>query len=87
MADGAGVAVDLPVIAALISLVTEEVNSVVADTARLLGLGLEVAKAVSLVPAGREDIEGDLTSDREATIKISTALADVQEKSTYVRPR
>jgi hypothetical protein len=76
--NGAGVAVDLPVVATLIGLIAKEVNGVVADAAGLLGLGLEVTKAVGLVPAGREDVEGNLTADREATIRVRTALANAK---------
>jgi hypothetical protein len=66
VANGAGVAVNLPVVAALEGLVAEEVNRLVLDAARLLGLVLEVLEAVGLVPAGREDVKGNLAADGEA---------------------
>lgn len=65
MADSARVGEDLVVIATRVSLVTEEMNILVFDST-LLGIFLEVAKAVGLVPAGRENVERDLTADREA---------------------
>ena len=66
MADGAGVAVDLVVVAAGEGLVAEEVDRLILDAAGELGLGLEVPEAVGLVPAGGEDVEGDLAADGEA---------------------
>ena len=72
MANSARVTVDFPVIATFVGLVTEEVDGAVGDATRLLGLGLEVTKAVGLVPAGWEDIERDLTSNRESVDYIST---------------
>ena len=38
-------------------------DGVVVDATGLLGLTLEVLKAISLIPAGWEDIEGDLSTD------------------------
>lgn len=64
--DRPGVLVDLVVVAALERLVAEEVDRRVGDAPRLLGLGLEVLQAVGLVPAGGEDVEGDLAADGEA---------------------
>lgn len=66
VADGPGVAVDLEVVAALKGLVAEEVDVLVGDSVGLLGLVLEVLQAVGLVPAGGEDVEGDLATDGEA---------------------
>lgn len=60
------IAVDLIVVSSLVSLVTKEVNCGVFNTARLLGLVLEMLQAVGLVPPGREHIEGYLAADREA---------------------
>lgn len=65
VAYGAGVAVDFIIVAALEGLVTEEVDGLVLDAA-LFGFVLEVVEAVSLVPAGGEDIEGDLSANGEA---------------------
>ena len=65
MADGAGVAEDLVVVATGEGLVAEEVDGLVLD-ATVLGLGLEVLEAVCLVPASGEDVEGDLATDGEA---------------------
>lgn len=64
--DRPGVLVDLVVVAALERLVAEEVDRRVGYASRLLRLGLEVLQAVGLVPAGGEDVEGDLTADGEA---------------------
>ena len=69
MADGARVVVDLVVVTALGRLVAEEVDRGVLDAARLLGLVLEVRQAERLVPAGGEDVEGDLAADREAVVR------------------
>lgn len=66
VSDGAGVGVDLVVVAALEGLIAEEVDGVVGDAIGLLGLVLEVPEAVSLVPTSGEDVEGDLTSNGEA---------------------
>lgn len=66
VADGAGILVDFVVVATLGRLVAEEVNVVVGDAVGLLGLGLEVLEAVCLVPAGGEDVKGDLSADGEA---------------------
>jgi hypothetical protein len=65
--DGALVVVDLVVVAALKGLVAEEVNCGVGHAAGLLGLVLQVLQAICLVPAGWEDIEGDLATNGEAT--------------------
>jgi hypothetical protein len=64
--DGPAVAEDLVVVAALESLVAEEVDRLVLDATGALGLVLDVLQAVCLVPAGGEDVEGDLPADGEA---------------------
>lgn len=66
VSDGAGVGVNLVVVAALEGLVAEEVDGVVGDAIGLLGLVLEVLEAVGLIPASGEDIKGDLASNGEA---------------------
>lgn len=66
VSDRPGVLVDFEVVPALERLVAEEVDRRVGYPSRLLGLGLEVLQAVGLVPAGGEDVEGDLTADGEA---------------------
>ncbi len=66
VADGAGVVVDFPVVAARESLVPEEVDGFVVHAGEVFGrvrLGLDVPEAVGLVPTGGEDVERDLTSD------------------------
>jgi hypothetical protein len=63
VANRAWVLVDLVVVAALVGLVAEEVDGGVLDAIRLLGVGLEVAQAVGLIPAGGEDVEGNLAAD------------------------
>lgn len=68
VADGARVLEDLVVVAALVRLVAEEVHGAVLDAAELL-LGLDVLQAVRLVPAGGEDVEGDLAADRVAVVR------------------
>lgn len=62
MTDRAGVGVDLKIVATGEALVTEEVDGLVLDAGNIL-LGLDVLQAVSLVPTGGEDIEGDLAAD------------------------
>jgi len=66
MADGTRVLVDLVVVTAFVGLVTEEVDRGVGDAARFFGVGLKVLQAVGFVPAGGEDVEGDLAADRVA---------------------
>lgn len=56
MSDSAAILEDLVVVTALESLVTEEVDGGVVDAADVL-LSLDVLETVSLVPAGREDVE------------------------------
>lgn len=65
MPNGTGVFVDFVVVTSLKSLVTKEVNVPVGNAA-ILGLILEMLKAVSLVPTGGEDVKRDLAADREA---------------------
>jgi hypothetical protein len=68
VAHSARVLEDLVVVAALVRLVAEEVDLGVLDAGDLL-LGLDVLQAVSLVPAGREDVKGDLSADRVTIIQ------------------
>jgi hypothetical protein len=68
MSHRALVSEDLVVVAALHRLVAEEVDRGVLDASRLLGLVLQVLQAVRLVPAGREDVEGYLAADGEASL-------------------
>ena len=63
VADGARVLEDLVVVAALVRLVAEEVDRGVVDAARQVLLVRDVLQAVRLVPALREDVEGDLAAD------------------------
>ncbi len=63
MAGDARIGVDLPVVAALGGLVAKEVDCLVLDAVGLLGLVLEVAYAVGLVPARGEYVEGELATD------------------------
>lgn len=63
MPSGALVLVNLVVVAALERLVAEEVDRRVVCAVRLLRLGLDVFQAIRLVPAGREDIKGNLAAD------------------------
>lgn len=67
VAHGARVLEDLVVVAALVSLVAEEVDSAVLDAADLL-LGFDMLQAVSLVPPGGEDVKRDLSTDRVAIV-------------------
>jgi hypothetical protein len=67
VAHGARVLENLVIVAALVRLVAEEVDGAVLDAADLL-LGFHVLQAVRLVPAGGEDVEGDLAADGVAVI-------------------
>jgi hypothetical protein len=69
VAHSARVLENLVVVAALVRLVAKEVDSAVLDSRDLL-LGLDVLQAVSLVPAGGEDVEGDLAADRVAIARV-----------------
>ena len=62
------VLVNLIVIAALLRLVAEKVDGRVIYASGQVLLVLDVLKTVRLVPAFREDVEGYLSADREATI-------------------
>lgn len=57
---------DLIIVTTLIGLVAKEVNSGIGHSTRLLSLILKHTQAVRLVPTSREDIEGDLATNREA---------------------
>lgn len=65
MPDSPRVGVDLVVVAAGEAFIAEEMDGMVVDAGDLL-LSLDVLQAVGLVPAGWEDIKGDLAADREA---------------------
>lgn len=65
MASGSRVVIDLVIVAAFEGLVAKEVNDLVFDAA-LLGLVLEMLKAIGLVPAGGKDVKGNLATDGEA---------------------
>lgn len=62
MPHSARVLKNLIIVAALVRLVSEEVDSAVLD-ARHFFLGFDVLQAVGLVPARGEDVEGDLAAD------------------------
>lgn len=80
MSNSPGVLVDLEIIAALERLITEEVHRGISNTARLLGLALQVLQAVRLVPAGGEDVEGDLAADAEGQAQVAEALAQLLDE-------
>lgn len=80
---------NLVVVAALVSLVAEEVDLAVLDASDLL-LGLDVLQAVGLVPAGREDVKGDLSADRVAVELLASLISSLflrVSHSTYVSPK
>lgn len=62
MSLGPLVLVNLVVVAAFVGLVAEEVNGLVLDAGDVL-LRRQVFEAVGLVPAGGEDVEGNLPTD------------------------
>lgn len=77
--DGALVLVDLVIIAALVRLITEEVDRRVVDATRQVLLILDVLQAVRLVPASWEDIKGDLTTNGVPVPSISTVAVMVDQ--------
>lgn len=81
MTDSPGVLKDLVVVTALERLVTKEVHGGISNTARLLGLVLQVLEAVRLVPAGGEHIKGNLAADAEGEAQVTEALAQLLDKS------
>lgn len=62
MSDRTRILKDLVVVAALVGLVAEEVDFRVFDARDFFLLG-QVLQAVGLVPASREDVEGDLSTN------------------------
>ena len=70
MTDCAGVLIDLVVITSDETLVTEEVNVLILGTGDVL-LSLDVLESIGLIPAGGENIKGDLTTDGEAVAGIN----------------
>jgi hypothetical protein len=61
--DCSWIRVDFMIVSANLRLVAEEMDGSVFDSARELSFVLEVLEAVSLVPAVREDVEGELAAD------------------------
>ena len=80
------IGIDLPVVSALKGFVTEEMDCLVIDAGELLGrvsFCFDMLQTVSLVPAMREYIEGDLTADRVARSASATVSVDgVTERQT-----
>jgi hypothetical protein len=64
MADRSRILEDLVVVAALESLVAEEVDCGVFHSSRQVLLVLDVLETIPLVPTHWEDVEGDLAADR-----------------------
>ena len=56
---------DLVIVAALVCLVAKEVDLRVLNARDIIFIG-QVLQAVGLVPAGGEDVEGDLSADGES---------------------
>ncbi len=66
---------NLPIIAPLIRLIPEKVHRRKVHLApRALLLGLDVLQAIRLVPAGREDVEGDLAADGIGETEVGELL-------------
>ena len=57
------IAIKLIIVTAGTCLVAKEVDVCVFDSVGLFGFSLEMLQTVALVPAVREDIEGDLAAD------------------------
>lgn len=81
VANSPGVLKDLVIVTTLEGLVTKEVHSGIGDTARLLGLALQVLQAVCLVPASGEHVERNLAADAEGEAQVTEALAQLLDKS------
>jgi hypothetical protein len=64
-----GILIYLIIITVLEALIAEKVDGLVVDTGKMLSwvrFSLDMLQAVCLIPAVREDIEGDLAADRVA---------------------
>lgn len=70
VSNGPGVFIDLIIISSDKGLVAEEVDGLVFDARDTL-LGFDVLQAVCLVPAGGEDVEGDLTTNGVTRTQVS----------------
>ena len=81
---GPRVRVNLVVVATRERLITEEVDSLIFSSRDAL-LSFHVSQTVGLVPAGREYIKGNLTTDRVA-IRGTYALVLIH-KSSHLKQR
>jgi hypothetical protein len=70
MANRPRILIDLVVVATLERLVAEEVDCLVVHSTRHVLVVLDVLKAVRLVPACWEDVEGDLAADRVTATQL-----------------
>jgi hypothetical protein len=64
------VLINLVVITPLHRLVAEEMDSVVFYTIRQVGVVFDMTEAVGFVPAGGENVEGDLATDRVSVFSL-----------------
>lgn len=64
VANRSWICVDLVIVTTLVCLVPKEVDCRVLYPTGLLCLVLEMLQTISLVPSSREDIEGDLSTNR-----------------------
>lgn len=64
MSNGSRVLVDLVVVTALRSIVTEEMDCGICDPARKLGFVLQMLQTIRLIPTRREYVERDLSTNR-----------------------
>jgi hypothetical protein len=64
VSNGSWVLVDLVVVTALRSLITEEMDCGVCDPTRKLGFVLQMLQTVGLIPTRREYVERDLSTNR-----------------------
>ena len=72
------VLINFIIIPALVRLVAKEVNRRVLDAANVLFF-FEMLQAVSFVPAGGEDVEGDLATDGVAVVKKGLTVGQGEE--------
>jgi hypothetical protein len=78
VSDSPLIAVDLPVIAAWVRFVTEEVDLVVHHATPFF-LVRNVLQAVCLVPASRENVEGDLSANRVCEAKVGECFLELRD--------
>lgn len=88
VSDGAGITVDLVIVASLGCFITKEVNVLVGDATGVLGVALQMAQAVRLIPASWENVKGDLPTNGESVhgeVSMHTVASLAGFESTSVQ--